>query len=147
MTNHAPIQPRVDGVVAGVGGIDVTALPLFSQALPTQSPPRQSLPGWSTRLVGDAAGGEAPSASDVRVDWSLVASLRSQASEQLSQAVAAQRGRLDKAAQEDLAADAPTGPRMADAHRHVSRPHSFSATASPNISSFLYIPIDRVTVR
>ena len=37
-----------------------------------------------------------------RVDWSLVAALRAQASEQLSQAVAADRARLDKAAQEEL---------------------------------------------
>ena len=36
------------------------------------------------------------------MDWSLVAALRAQASEQLSQAVAADRGRLDRAAQEEL---------------------------------------------
>ena len=36
------------------------------------------------------------------LDWSLVSALRAQASEQLSQAVAADRGRLDKAAQEEL---------------------------------------------
>lgn len=36
------------------------------------------------------------------LDWTLVAGLRAQASEQLSQAVAADRGRLDKMAQEEL---------------------------------------------
>ncbi|WP_231123678.1 CpaF family protein [Nocardioides sambongensis] len=36
------------------------------------------------------------------VDWSLVSALRAQASEQLSQAVAADRGRLNKIAQEEL---------------------------------------------
>lgn len=36
------------------------------------------------------------------LDWSLVSALRAQASEQLSQAVAADRGRLDKVAQEEL---------------------------------------------
>jgi Flp pilus assembly CpaF family ATPase len=36
------------------------------------------------------------------VDWSLVSALRAQASEQLSQAVAADRSRLDKIAQEEL---------------------------------------------
>jgi Flp pilus assembly CpaF family ATPase len=36
------------------------------------------------------------------VDWSLVAALRAQASEQLSQAVAADHGRLDRAAQQEL---------------------------------------------
>ena len=36
------------------------------------------------------------------LDWSLVSALRAQASEQLSQAVAADRGRLDKTAQEEL---------------------------------------------
>lgn len=36
------------------------------------------------------------------VDWTLVAALRAQASEQLSRAVAADRGRLDRQAQEEL---------------------------------------------
>lgn len=36
------------------------------------------------------------------VDWALVSELRSQASERLSQAVAAERGRLDKISQEEL---------------------------------------------
>ena len=36
------------------------------------------------------------------LDWSLVAALRAQASEQLSQAVAADRGRLDRMAQQEL---------------------------------------------
>jgi Flp pilus assembly CpaF family ATPase len=40
--------------------------------------------------------------ADTAVDWSLVGSLRAQASEQLSQAVTADRGRLDRAAQEEL---------------------------------------------
>jgi pilus assembly protein CpaF len=93
VTNQAHIQARVDRVER----VDLTALPLFTQSLPTQS-----LPGQSTRLVGAAPGGEAPPTSDMGVDWSLVAALRAQASEQLSHAVAAQRGRLDRAAQEEL---------------------------------------------
>ena len=75
---------------------DLTRLPLFTQPLPTIGPRASSTP----RLLGT------PKAADdspvVGVDWTLVASLRAQASEQLSQAVAADRTRLDRAAQEEL---------------------------------------------
>jgi Flp pilus assembly CpaF family ATPase len=50
----------------------------------------------------DAASPGAPHTAGTVVDWSLVAALRAQASEQLSHAVAADRGRLDRAAQEEL---------------------------------------------
>jgi Flp pilus assembly CpaF family ATPase len=43
-----------------------------------------------------------PSVHDRTVDWSLVAALRAQASEQLSQVIAGDRGRLDRTAQEEL---------------------------------------------
>mgnify|MGYP000873753140 FL=1 len=80
---------------------DLTALPLFAQPLPAngQSGTHRSPSG--PRLVRpiDSTGGAGPAAG---VDWSLVAALRAQASEQLSQAVAADRTRLDKAAQEEL---------------------------------------------
>lgn len=90
MTNHwEPYRP------------DVTTLPLFKPTL---------------RAVGEgssqANGGPsltAPSVPDRRaavpsrdMDWALVASLRSLASEQLSQAVAAESHALDRRAQEEL---------------------------------------------
>ena len=75
----------------------ITSLPLFAQPLPGQENGRD---GGATAKV---AGLQHPRhAADTSVDWSLVAALRAQASEQLSQAVAANRGRLDKAAQEEL---------------------------------------------
>ena len=83
--------------VNGVERVDLTALPLFTQSLPAQS-----LPGQFTGQVGAAPRDDAPSPNGMAVDWSLVAALRAQASEQLSQAVAAERGRLDRAAQEEL---------------------------------------------
>ena len=86
---------------------DLARLPFFAQSLasatqsgslPIVEPPVErplGLRGLDTsvdhRLV------EAP-----EVDWQLVAALRAQASEQLSQAVAADRTRLDRAAQEEL---------------------------------------------
>ena len=82
MTNPAHIQAHVNGVER----VDLTALPLFSQSLPAPL-----LPGQSTRLVEAVSRGDAPSSSDMVVDWSLVGALRAQASEQLSQAVAAER--------------------------------------------------------
>jgi Flp pilus assembly CpaF family ATPase len=72
---------------------DVTSLPLFAQPadlLPPASPPSERISG----------GGFEPTESDL--DWALVSALRSQASERLSQAVAAERGRLDKGSQEEL---------------------------------------------
>jgi Flp pilus assembly CpaF family ATPase len=78
-------------------GDSITSLPLFAQPLPGQENGRD---GSATRKV---AGLQHPRhAADTSVDWSLVAALRAQASEQLSQGLAANRGRLDKAAQEEL---------------------------------------------
>ena len=75
----------------------ITSLPLIAQPLPGQENGRD---GSATLKV---AGLQHPRhAADTSVDWSLVAALRAQASEQLSQALAANRGRLDKAAQEEL---------------------------------------------
>jgi Flp pilus assembly CpaF family ATPase len=77
-------------------GPDLTALPLFAQPLPTGGPRASSGPRLVTPLGG------ASHSPVVTVDWSLVAALRAQASEQLSQAVAADRVRLDKSAQQEL---------------------------------------------
>jgi Flp pilus assembly CpaF family ATPase len=77
----------------------ITSLPLFAQPLPGQD--RDN--GRDGSATPKIAGLQHPRhAADTSVDWSLVAALRAQASEQLSQAVAANRGRLDKAAQEEL---------------------------------------------
>ena len=76
--------------------LDLTALPLFAQPLPTGEPRARSGPRLVTPLNG------ANHSPMVTVDWSLVAALRAQASEQLSQAVTADRARLDKASQEEL---------------------------------------------
>jgi pilus assembly protein CpaF len=78
--------------------VSLAALPLFAQPLPNAnheaSPPTLA----ETRSSASAAT-PAPTGD---VDWSLVSALRAQASEQLSQAVAADRSRLDKAAQEEM---------------------------------------------
>jgi pilus assembly protein CpaF len=78
---------------------NLTALPLFAQPLPTNG--NRSPAPRRVRLNG--ASRHPPA---VPVDWSLVASLRAQASEQLSQAVAAAKSsdgaRLDRFAQEEL---------------------------------------------
>ena len=81
----------VDDVLAG--------LPLFTQPLPQVAEPPDI-----ARPVGTVAHLSTVDSSPTgrNVDWSLVSALRAQASEQLSQAVAADRGRLDKAAQEEL---------------------------------------------
>src|SRR5918994_1425692 len=77
----------------------ITSLPLFAQPLPGQD--REN--GRDGSATPKVAGLQHPRhAADTSVDWSLVAALRARASEQLSQAVAANRGRLDKAAQEEL---------------------------------------------
>src|SRR3546814_10786665 len=68
-------------------------LPLFGQPLPRTSaatPPRLPEPP-----VGS-------SYDDADVDWGVVASLRTLASKQLSQAVSAESSRLDKTAQTEL---------------------------------------------
>ncbi|GAB2761902.1 CpaF/VirB11 family protein [Nocardioides salsibiostraticola] len=76
----------------------LAGLPLFTQQLPHG--------GHRVTTMGSADDlGHLATANHLLtdlVDWSLVAVLRAQASEQLSQAVAADRGRLDRAAQEEL---------------------------------------------
>ena len=76
----------------------IAGLPLFSQPLPPASEhvevARHSGTVAHLSPVSSPIGGT--------VDWVLAAALRAQASEQLSQAVAAESGRLDKAAQEEL---------------------------------------------
>ena len=71
---------------------ELTHLPLFRQtvreATPLPATLEPQLPSTPSPILD--------------VDWSLVATLRAQASEQLSQAVAADRGRLDRAAQQEL---------------------------------------------
>jgi len=84
------------GRVDAIDG-DPAVLPLFAQSRPLNGlppTPRHVGPVLPLPSVGPAP------ASDV--DWALVAALRAQASDQLSQAVAADRGRLDKSAQEEL---------------------------------------------
>ena len=77
----------------------LSGLPLFSQSVPSESEPFDV-----ARPVGTVA--HLPTVSRTTIgtslDWSLVSALRAQASEQLSQSVAADRGRLDKTAQEEL---------------------------------------------
>ncbi|MFC5175084.1 CpaF family protein [Nocardioides taihuensis] len=73
---------------------DVAGLPLFNQPLP--GPGASSSPRLITPLKAT------DNSPVVEIDWTLVASLRAQASEQLSQAVAADRARLDRTAQEEL---------------------------------------------
>lgn len=77
---------------------DLAALPLFAQQLPNGNHTAPQPGPVVTAANGSAAAPEATA----DVDWGLVAALRAQASEQLSQAVAADRARLDKAAQEEL---------------------------------------------
>lgn len=76
--------------------LGLTELPLFAQPLPVG----EQESGTRLRPVAPlrVAGARAASA----LDWSLVAALRAQASEQLSQTVAADRAHLDKTAQEEL---------------------------------------------
>ncbi|HXH78407.1 CpaF family protein [Nocardioides sp.] len=72
---------------------DLTALPLFAQ-------PPDPVPDVSARL-GDPTTTAFDTATE-SVDWTLVSALRSQASERLSQALGAERDRLDKTSQEEL---------------------------------------------
>ena len=99
MTNDNNLRPE-----------ELASLPLFAQSVPTangshtaQSPTRlvsylNAIPPTSSEGFQTTGSG----VENVQVDWALVGSLRAQASEQLSQAVAADRGRLDRAAQEEL---------------------------------------------
>ena len=75
----------------------LAGLPLFSTSLPING--HSHAPSHADPLPHLASVAPSPNSA---IDWSLVASLRAQASEQLSQAVAADRGRLDKSAQEEL---------------------------------------------
>ncbi len=73
---------------------DLSALPLFASAGPRPV---------TTLSLGEEARSNGHRCGQARqIDWGLVAALRTRASEQLSQAVAADRGRLDKGAQEEL---------------------------------------------
>ena len=71
---------------------DLSRLPLFSQPTNGATPPAAKLGAPVT----------APPPAGPDVDWSIVSELRARASEQLSQAVASDRSRLDKAAQQEL---------------------------------------------
>ena len=80
----------------------LAGLPLFTQPVPT-APVNGHLGAREAPLRSvthlPTMNGTSPAAG---VDWPLVSALRAQASEQLSQAVAGDRGRLDKTAQEEL---------------------------------------------
>ncbi|MGN6780905.1 MAG: CpaF family protein [Marmoricola sp.] len=71
---------------------ELSSLPLFTQHPAATAPPLQRFDAKVT----------APPAASNEVDWALVAALRAQASEQLSQTIAADRARLDKDAQQEL---------------------------------------------
>ena len=71
---------------------DVTSLPFFAQAADLRPVDASGLGEFSEHDFAD---------SDNELDWGLVSALRSQASERLSQAVAAERGRLDKGSQQE----------------------------------------------
>lgn len=88
---------------------DLTRLPLFAQTPSTPSghsepppPPSQAFDAVIGPTTYKSAPYESAPYEGSDVDWHLVAALRAQASDQLSQAVAADRGRLDRAAQEEL---------------------------------------------
>ena len=71
---------------------DLSRLPLFNQHTNGTTP-------TPTQLGAPAT---APHTADLDIDWLTVAELRARASEQLSQAVASDRSRLDRAAQHEL---------------------------------------------
>ena len=71
---------------------DLARLPLFNQPTYAATPAASAV---DTSVVASP-----PVNTDV--DWAIVSALRAQASEQLSQAVASDRSRLDKAAQQEL---------------------------------------------
>jgi pilus assembly protein CpaF len=87
MTSRADIDTPVEAA-------DVTRLPLFAQPIPPLGSPEG---GRELGGVGLADPSQAPD-----LDWGLIAALRAQASEQLSQAIAADRARLDRASQQEL---------------------------------------------
>lgn len=77
----------------------LAGLPLLSQSVPPVTASKEV-----ARPVGTVAHLSSVSSTPIgrSLDWSLVSALRAQASEQLSQAIAADRGRLDKTSQEEL---------------------------------------------
>jgi len=75
-------------------------LPLFTQPVPPVAEHRDIARPLTS--VGHLSTVRTTAPIGRNLDWSLVAALRAQASEQLSQSVAADRGRLDKLAQEEL---------------------------------------------
>lgn len=79
---------------------DLTRLPLFAQPSSPEPGPGSAPP--RLRRTFDTPTTSGSQVEPVDVDWHLVAALRAQASEQLSQSVAADRGRLDRPAQEEL---------------------------------------------
>ena len=72
---------------------DIAALPFLAQKVPVALGYLRG-PGEADVDIAD---------SDESLDWALVASLRARASQQLSQAVASDRTRLDRSAQQELA--------------------------------------------
>ena len=80
---------------------DPSRLPLFARPTREPEPPPQ-IRSTTNRHPRPQLEGQRDDEAAAEVDWGLVAALRSQASEQLSQAVAADRGRLDRAAQQEL---------------------------------------------
>ncbi|MFL6108049.1 MAG: CpaF family protein [Marmoricola sp.] len=78
----------------------ITGLPLFTQTVTVVREHREIARPLTSVAHLSTVGTTAPNTGTL--DWSLVSALRAQASEQLSQAVAADRGRLDKVAQEEL---------------------------------------------
>lgn len=78
----------------------ITELPLFTQTVTAVREQREVAGPLTTVAHLSTVSTTAPITG--AHDWSLVSALRAQASEQLSQAVAADRGRLDKVAQEEL---------------------------------------------
>ena len=75
---------------------DVTRLPLFAQPVADSASGATARPALHDLLAEDRA------VTSAGVDWKVVAALRAQASEQLSRSVAADHGRLDRPAQEEL---------------------------------------------
>ena len=100
-----PFSPRHPRPGRGPGsGIVRDACGRSSGSLPTPSAPKQppltqpAAPQPQTRLVAQPFA----SAATGGLDWALVAAFRSQASEQLSAALSADRGRLNRTAQREL---------------------------------------------
>jgi pilus assembly protein CpaF len=78
----------------------LAGLPLFTQPVPPVAEQRDIARPLTSVAHLSTMSTAAPIGRNL--DWSMVSALRAQASEQLSQSVAADRGRLDKLAQEEL---------------------------------------------